>query len=237
MDPGGVGIRLIGKIAGIAIGIVLIVLLITRPSCIVGGKGEPIVGRLVSDHLGLALTFPNDWCHATDLDDDESKDDWERRVSTFYRGADVNDFVAQLTVITWRHDDRAATDEDLRTRGATELMDAVVMRRCGEGTVAGQHAYRCTSMTARMNRRLAALEAYFLAGGAIVFVRLLASLGSMQDNQPPPGVGAPAPGDDGPTPLQPGAPTGELREGGPLAAAELAIVESAAIVDSIVPLP
>jgi hypothetical protein len=166
-----IGSRLLAKVAGALVGTMVIATLLIRPSCLFGRSSVDVDGRFASKHLGVAISFPEPWKHERSLDDDESKGDWERSVSIFYQGVTVDEFVTQLTIVTMEHDDRPANEDDLRTVGASELAGTAQGRLCNTYDRYGGKAVRCVSISARMNRRYAMLEEYFLAGKRLVFAR------------------------------------------------------------------
>lgn len=166
----------------IALGLVAVVFLAVyffKPQWLMFGKGTKVSGSVRNEHLELALDFPSDWYHARALDDDETKNDFERRVSIYFQGNEVGDASSELTIVEYIPTEatRQASADDLRALGAPEVMDAAIMRDCRqEIDQRGDPVYRCTSVTARVSRRYAQLETYFLEHGRVVFVRGLVDL-------------------------------------------------------------
>ena len=163
----------------------------------------PVQGRFTSKHLGIAAAFPESWQHQKTLDTEESRGDWERDVSVFFRGVNVEEFIAQITLVTIVRDDRAATETDLRDVARTELAGTAAGRRCLSYDRYGTKAVRCTAISTRNSRRYGMIEEYFLAGRRIVFARALVEAlpGEIEGDElaaPPPDV-EPAPPTTAPT--------------------------------------
>lgn len=213
---------LLAKI-GAGVGVALLVLLIAlRPSCIFPAPTREVSGAFASKHLGIAATFNEPWMHAGKRDDSERRGDWRRARSMFYQGVDVDEFAIQLTLVTLSHVDRPASDDDMRSVGASELATGTRNRECAPFERLETKAVRCTSEQTVAERRYAMLEEYFLVGPRIVYARgLVESV-----------AGAPeaAPAEDGASPAAAASP----RSGSPLAEIDARRLES--ILDSIVPL-
>lgn len=172
---------------------VLLVLVLSRPSCIFGKERAPITGTFVSKHLGIAVdTGPDVWFHAGRLDAEEEKLGWERRSALLYRGTDPGNFTSQLTLVVFESD-HPATAQDAGALGANEVAGVAMARRCNPFKHAsGSDGTVCSSMTARGMVRMAQIEAYFPVQGKAVFVRVLRELPHLSMQGPP---GAPGQGE------------------------------------------
>ncbi|MFO0549313.1 MAG: hypothetical protein U0271_13050 [Polyangiaceae bacterium] len=164
--------RTLSYIAAALITLIGALILITRPSFLFANKAKPVSGAFASTHLGASWTFPEQWLHAENLDDEEvTKEGWTRRVSVFYHGASPNQFQSQIVVVSFSRKDRAATEEDAKQLGANETMSAVTMRRCTEYEAADIEGTRCTSFAARPGQPLGVIEVYFPMDGRAFFLR------------------------------------------------------------------
>ncbi len=214
---------LLAKI-GAGLGVVLLVSIFAlRPSCLFPAPTKEVQGRFDSKHLGIAATFPEPWTHAGPRDDGASRNDWRRASSMFYQGVNVDEFAIQLTLVTLSHDDRPATNDDLRSIGAGELAGGSRNKRCAPYEREGTTAVRCTSEQTLDERSYAMMEEYFLAGPRIVYARGLVEgivTGTVE-----------VPSDDD---AVPGRPRSQ-----PVASpvAEIDARRMEAVLDSIVPLP
>lgn len=191
--PLGLDRAKLASIGAAAAGVLFLIgLVVARPSCIFPGPTAEVRGRHASEHLGVALTFPEPWMHEGRRDDDDRRGDWDRASSVFFQGVSVDEFAIQLTVVTLTSGGRPPTEDDLRSVGAAELAGVVDGRQCGPYDRYGTKAVRCTGLQTRGDRRFAMLEEYFTTGSRIVYARgLVETVSPAAAAEPPPAPTAP----------------------------------------------
>lgn len=161
---------------GLALPVVgLLGFVFTRPACSpFTSSNKPVGGAFRSKHLGVELTFSDQWLHDETKDDAAEKEGWNRRVSIFYRGTSSTDFLSQFVLVVFSRGDRRATTVDANQLGANETMGVVMNRQCSPFKhPTGDIGTICSGMTARGTQRLALIEAYFPLDGRAVFARFL----------------------------------------------------------------
>jgi hypothetical protein len=137
-----------------------------------GGSAEPVLGTFPSEHLGLSFRPTGLWLHAADRDRHIKRDDgWERHSSVLYRGASADSFDAQLYVSVFAHPSRAATPEDVRKLGGSELAEVSGPRDCGEQTAGALSVYGCSATLRGPKGTMPCFEGYVQWGARVLFVR------------------------------------------------------------------
>ena len=173
-DASSPGRRLLLLAVAVVVGAFVAFALVVRPRFLFPDAGRLVQGTHRSKHLGLSVDLPSQWRHAEDLDDEEDAKGWERRVSVFYQGSTVTRFEGQITLMVFRKDGNgSATDDELRTVGASQTLDQVQLRNCAQATLGGRAVQRCSSYATRFNNRYVHFEHFFTLDGRIVFVRTL----------------------------------------------------------------
>jgi hypothetical protein len=186
---------------GLALPVVgLLGFILTRPGCSpFTDSKKPVTGRFHSKHLGVELTFSEQWLHDESKDDSQDNNGWNRRVSIFFRGTSSTDFLSQLVLVVFSRGDQRATTNDANQLGANETMGMVMSRSCKPFEhAAGETGTLCSGFTARGTQRLAVIEAYFPLDGRAVFARFLLEVPlGMAPAAAQPGMdGSPGPADE-----------------------------------------
>ena len=132
----------------------------------------PVLGTFPSEHLALSFRPMGLWLHAPDRDRREPlPGGWQRRTSTFYRGASADRYDAQLYVAAFSHRDQVATTDDARRLGNAELAPSTTARVCGDHAAGTLTVYGCTSTLQGPQGPTPAFEAYVVWGARVLFVR------------------------------------------------------------------
>lgn len=169
-------LRLVAYAICTFLGLVGLLLLLTRPAFLFGHAVEVVEGGHSSKHLGLSLAFPAPFKHAVDLDGSEAVSGWERRSAIYFTGQEPLDFDSQLTVVTLTKKGTAApTDDEVRAHAAREAMQSLA-RRCLPTRIDQTEATACLATTPRAGRTVPVLEVYFALGERVVFARAIVNV-------------------------------------------------------------
>ncbi len=155
--------------------------LIVRPTFLgFGDHHAAVQGTYVSKELGASIDFRDQWFHAEDLDDTETKNGWARHVALFYRGgSDYHSASAQLLFVIFDSEKAIATAEDALQLGGNETLNMAQRRKCEPFDFEGKKGTQCFAMTGQMGRTFGVVETYYADSGKVVFSRALIEMPSL----------------------------------------------------------
>jgi hypothetical protein len=161
--------------------IAVMTVLIVRPAFLgFGDHHATVQGTYVSKELGASIDFRDQWFHAEDLDDTETKNGWARHVALFYRGgSDFHSSSAQLIFVIFDSDKAIATDDDARQLGGNETLNMAQRRKCEPFEFEGKKGTQCFAMTGQIGRTFGVVETYYADSGKVVFSRALLEMPGM----------------------------------------------------------
>jgi hypothetical protein len=166
--------RILAKLGAAALGAVVLVVVVARPSCLFHPSPRDVSGAFASEHLGISLTLPRPWAHSSGDDTEKETPGWEKRTSVLFRGESPMRYEELLLLVTFeKTSGEPATGEDARTVGASETLGAAARQReCRPD----ERGHRCRSVFHPSNVLYNAYEYYFSVGHKVVYVRALYEL-------------------------------------------------------------
>jgi len=156
------------KVMSALVGLALVVLVVSRPSCLFSQPAEQVgAGSWASAHLGLSLDLAGSWTHEPDSDGDESVAPYELRDAKLFIGKSDTEFRAHLRIATLSSESAATIDDVHKAEKVIKLSHDRRCTRTQDETI-------CFSVRqaerSGVKQTLDAFEYYFLADGRVVYV-------------------------------------------------------------------
>jgi hypothetical protein len=150
------------------VGLALVVLVVSRPSCLFSQPAEQVgPGSWTSAHLGVSLDVDGTWTHEPDSDVEEAAEPYELRDAKLFIGRSDAEFRAHLRIATLSSETAATMDDVHKAEKVVKLSHD---RRC----MRTQDETNCFSVRevkrSGAKQTVDAFEYYFLVDGRVVYV-------------------------------------------------------------------
>jgi len=156
------------KIVSAVIGVALVALVVTRPSCLFSQPAEQVgPGSWTSSHLGLSLDVTGSWTHEPDADGEEPAEPFVVRDAKLFVGGSEAEFRSHLRIAAVSKEGVASMDDVHR---AEKLVKLTHNRRCTrtEDETVCFSVHPATWAGAK--KTYDAFEYYFLVEGRVVYL-------------------------------------------------------------------